>query len=424
MILKASQRAGAKQLGQHLLRTDDNDYVEIHEIRGFASDDVIGAMREAYAVSRGTKCKQFLFSVSLSPPQEESVSVDVVEDAIARIEERCGLAGQPRIVVFHEKNGRRHAHCVWSRIRADTLKALNLSHFKLKLQEVSRELYIENDWKMPRGFIDVSERNLLNFTREEWQQAKRIGRNPQAIKRVFQDCWAMSDSLKAFRSALEYRGYHLAKGDRRAFVAVDYQGEVDAIARWVGVRTKQVLERFGEPDKLPSVDEAQAELARKVAAKLTVFRMEARSEFEKARTGLLETRRVMVAQQRDERLWLKDMQAVRWNDESRMRQSRLRRGLKGIWDWVTGRSATIRAQNEEEWQIAMSRDQTERQALIDRQLVERRQLQRQMKEMEKRLDRELAELQAGPSLSHDQKAEEALDQSRELLRQPRPHLRL
>jgi hypothetical protein len=35
MILKASQRGGAKQLGLHLLRTDENEHVELHEIRGF-----------------------------------------------------------------------------------------------------------------------------------------------------------------------------------------------------------------------------------------------------------------------------------------------------------------------------------------------------------------------------------------------------
>jgi hypothetical protein len=71
MIIKASQRAGANQLGQHLLRVDDNDHVEIREIRGVASDDVIGAMREAYAISRSTKCKQFLFSVSFSRDAKE-----------------------------------------------------------------------------------------------------------------------------------------------------------------------------------------------------------------------------------------------------------------------------------------------------------------------------------------------------------------
>ena len=117
MILKASQRAGAKALAIHLLREDENDHVEVHEIRGFVADDVVGALREAYAISKGTKCRQFLFSVSLSPPETERVGVAVFKRAIETIEQRNGLNGHPRVIVFHEKNGRRHAHCVWSRIK-------------------------------------------------------------------------------------------------------------------------------------------------------------------------------------------------------------------------------------------------------------------------------------------------------------------
>ena len=75
MILKASQRGGAKQLGLHLLKMTENERVEIHEVRGFISDDVMDAMHEAYAVSRGTKCRQFLFSVSLNPPETENVRI-------------------------------------------------------------------------------------------------------------------------------------------------------------------------------------------------------------------------------------------------------------------------------------------------------------------------------------------------------------
>src|SRR5688572_24474410 len=135
MILKASQRGGGKQLGLHLTRTDDNEHVEVYEIRGFVSEDIIGALKEAYAVSKGTRCKQFLFSVSLNPPPHERVPVDVFENAIARIEQRNGLAGQPRIVVFHEKEGRRHAHAVWSRIDAETMTARNLPFFKAKLRD-------------------------------------------------------------------------------------------------------------------------------------------------------------------------------------------------------------------------------------------------------------------------------------------------
>ena len=115
MILKASQRGGAAQLAAHLLKTQENEHVEVHEIRGFAGDTVHDALKEAYAVSRGTRCRQFMFSLSLNPLQHESVPVEIFEDALERIEDKLGLSGQPRIIVFHEKEARRHAHCVWSR---------------------------------------------------------------------------------------------------------------------------------------------------------------------------------------------------------------------------------------------------------------------------------------------------------------------
>jgi hypothetical protein len=157
MILKASQRAGGNQLAIHLLKTDDNEHVEVHEIRGFASDHLQDAFKEAYAISRGTRCRQFLFSLSLSPPEKESIPIGVFEKAIADIEKKMGLTGQPRVIVFHEKEGRRHCHAVWSRIDVEQMKAINLPHFKLKLQDISRQLYIENDWWMPRGLMNSKE---------------------------------------------------------------------------------------------------------------------------------------------------------------------------------------------------------------------------------------------------------------------------
>lgn len=34
MILKGSQRSGGKQLAAHLLKTEDNEHVEVQELRG------------------------------------------------------------------------------------------------------------------------------------------------------------------------------------------------------------------------------------------------------------------------------------------------------------------------------------------------------------------------------------------------------
>ena len=105
----------------------------MHELRGFVSDDLVSALNEVHAVSRGTKAKQFLFSLSLNPPPKENVSTQSFEAAIARVEAKLGLESQPRAVVFHEKEGRRHCHAVWSRIDTQAMKAIPLSFSKLKL---------------------------------------------------------------------------------------------------------------------------------------------------------------------------------------------------------------------------------------------------------------------------------------------------
>ncbi|MEP2759836.1 MAG: relaxase/mobilization nuclease domain-containing protein, partial [Hyphomicrobiales bacterium] len=215
MILKASQRGGAKQLGLHLLKTEENEHVEIHDIRGFMANDVIGALREAEAIAKGTKCRQYLFSVSLNPPQNERVPIGTFDSALDAIEEKNGLDGQPRVVVFHEKEGRRHAHAVWSRIDPETMTAKPMSFYKSKLRDTSRQLYLENGWQMPRGLIDPKDRDPRNFSLDEWQQAKRVGRNAGELKELIQEAWATSDSARSFSHALEERGLYLARGDSR-----------------------------------------------------------------------------------------------------------------------------------------------------------------------------------------------------------------
>ena len=261
MILKGNRRGGSTQLALHLLNAEDNEHVTIHELRGFISDSLTEALLESYAISRGTQCKKFLYSLSLNPPQTESVPVEVFEEAINAIEEKLGFSGQPRAVVFHEKEGRRHAHCVWSRINAAEMKAIDPSYDHLQLRDMSRELYLEQGWKMPRGLMNSEERDPLNFTLAEWQQAKRHGLDPRTIKSTIRECWAVSDSRAAFAAVLQERGYFLAKGDKRGVVVVDWRGEVYAVARMAGIRAKDVQAKLGDCSDLPSVADTKAMLA-------------------------------------------------------------------------------------------------------------------------------------------------------------------
>ena len=77
MILKASQRGSGQNLAVHLMRLDDNEHMSLHELRGFASDNLKDAFREAEAIAKGTKCSQYLFSLSVSAPADAPCALRV-----------------------------------------------------------------------------------------------------------------------------------------------------------------------------------------------------------------------------------------------------------------------------------------------------------------------------------------------------------
>ncbi len=264
MILNGNQRGGAKDLALHLMKAE-NEVVELHSLRGFVSRDLMGALNEVYAVSRGTKCRQFMYSLSLNPPKDADISVAEFEDAIEKAEQRLNLQGQARAVVFHEKNGRRHCHVVWSRIDLKTMTARQMSHDREKLTSLSKELFLQHNWEMPSGLKNRQDRDPTNYNFAEHQQAQRAGKNAADIKRDFQDAWEQSDSRATFEHALAEKGYYLARGDTGRFVAMDERGEIYSVPKMLakGINTKDVRARLGDEATLPSLDQVRAMLADK-----------------------------------------------------------------------------------------------------------------------------------------------------------------
>ncbi|MGJ0453945.1 MAG: relaxase/mobilization nuclease domain-containing protein [Methylocystis sp.] len=405
MILKAKERGDAPQLARYLLAMRDNDHVALHDLRGFASDNLPGAFGEADAIARGTSCEKYLFSMSLNPPPAANVSVEGFEQAIARIEQKLGLENQPRAIVFHEKDGRRHAHAVWSRIDRNRMRAINMPHYKVKLRDVSRKLYLEHGWDMPRGLQDRSLRDPLNFTREEWQQAKRAGLDPRELKTVFRQCWQASDNKASFETALKERGFRLARGDRRGFVAVDYRGEVYSLSRFAGVKPKELEARLGDSKPLRSVDEIKAEIAQGMTEKLKAFIKDAERDA-KQRLAVIAFRKAdMVGRHQHERQELWAAHERRAQTETKLRSERLRKGFSGIWQRLTGRYGKIKAQNEREALETWRRDRAEKDALTFRQLEERQTLQREIQAQRGIAAQELMLLREDvsryPKLDHD-----------------------
>jgi len=392
MILKASERSNAKNLAQHLMNARDNEHVELHDLRGFSAVDLNGALQEAHAISRGTRCKNFLFSLSLSPPEQEDVPVAVFEAAISDIETRLGLENQPRAIVFHEKEGRRHAHAVWSRIDADEMKAINLPHYKRRLNEIARDLYREHGWEMPRGFDKDRANDPLNYSLAEWQQAKRSKQDPKAIKAQMQHIWKASDNRQAFETALRERGYFLARGDKRGFVAVDWRGEVYSLSRTTGAKVKELKARLGDPKDLQSTDQAKQWIAQRLEPQVKAWAKETQARAEKTNLANQFRRDEMVQRHRHARDRIRRVQEGRLLDEARNRAHRLPKGMRGLWGWITGKNRKIRLENEVEMQQAQKRDRVEKQQIIQRQLAERRNLQRQIKQARDEQGKRLQEL--------------------------------
>ncbi|WP_022695875.1 relaxase/mobilization nuclease domain-containing protein [Ponticaulis koreensis] len=383
MILKGSQRGGATDLANHLMK-DENDHVLVHEVSGFASDNLHDAFKEADALSRGTRCKQFLFSLSINPPPDRNLTTEQFIAAIDKAEAKLGLTGQPRAIVFHEKLtaqnverdtvNRRHAHAVWSRIDTGEMKAIRLSHTKIKLLEVSRELHIVHGIKMPDGLADRSKSDTKAFTFAEWQQAQRFGKDPRDRKAAIQDAWAISDNKEAFTHALKERGYVLAKGDKRGFVVLDRDMEVHSLARQIGIKAKDVKARLGAPEKYQGVEDAKAIVASRMIE--TVSRIDTERENQEKKR---------IAEQRLARQKLVEEQRLfranafrRVEEEQRCaaiaRQVRFRGGIGGMWDRVSGEHARIQKLNEREAWDALKRDQKRRDELILSQKEERERL--------------------------------------------------
>jgi MobA/VirD2-like, nuclease domain len=376
MILVGNARGNGQELAAHLM-SPENEHVTVHEISGFAGDDLSDALKEAEAIARGTKCQKYLYSLSLNPPAQEHVGTPVFEAAIEQAEQRLGLEGQPRAIVFHEKDNRRHAHVVWSRIDTDAMKAVPMSFPKLKLNELAKDLYLEHAWELPKGFIDPKFRDPKNFTLAEWQQAKRTHQDPREMKAIFQSAWQQSDGRDTFVNALKEHGLILARGDRRGFVATDMHGEVYAIARWTGVKTKDVKARLGDRDALPSISQAQNQLGKMLTPNLQ--RLEQQQKEKQIRLGAQHQKsRNMLTQKHDAQRDLQiGTQLARMKVETKVRQERYNKGLRGLVDRITGTHGQIKRQNQFETYKSLQRDQKQRDDLIFRQMEQKRTLDRQ-----------------------------------------------
>jgi hypothetical protein len=263
MILKGNARKNGKELASHLLNASSNEHVELAELRGFAGDDLHQAFAEIEAIATGTKADKYLYSLSINP--NDPLTREQYQTAIDHIEKKLGLTDQARAIVFHVKEGREHAHVVWSKINAEKMQAVHMAFDRQTLREASQELAREFGHDLPEGLKADrgNDRYSAQFDKKDFAELKQEERSGLSIddrRSQITDAYHQSDSLSAFSYALEDRGFYLAKGDRRGVVVVDLAGEVHSLTRQIKDATAKDIKaqlNLASPDGLMSVQEAK-----------------------------------------------------------------------------------------------------------------------------------------------------------------------
>jgi hypothetical protein len=263
VIIKGTSCAGASRLSAHLTRTDTNERAEVKDIRGTAADDLLGALKEMETVACGTRTTKPFYHGSINTRADERLTDEQRLHSIDWLEAALGLTGQPRVVVVHEKEGREHCHIVWSRIDLDRMAAISDSHNYRKHEEVARALEREFGHERVQGAHverDGKERPERTPSHSEMLQAERTGLSTAEAKTFMTETWQATKNGQEFKAALDEKGWVLARGDRRDFVAIDQKGGVHSIARRIaGVKVADVRLRFADidPKDLRSVAEAK-----------------------------------------------------------------------------------------------------------------------------------------------------------------------
>lgn len=149
---------------------------------------------------------------------------------------------------------------------------------------------------------------------------------------------------------------------------------------------------FDDADKLPSAQQRREEIAKRMSAQLHKYALEINKAYHQKHPSIEFKRAQTVERHRAERKALDEMQRLRWDKETAARAARLHKGIGGLWSRLTGKYSKIRTQNELETWRCYCRDQAERDAMVSRQLDERQQLQRAIKQMRDQRSKDIADL--------------------------------
>ena len=281
MIIKSSQRSSPQELANHLTKLSENENIIFSDSRAILAEDVHGALDDMDDIARGSSCQQHLYHVSINPRCD--LNAKEWKKAWQEYEAEFRLENQPFIEVTHVKEGRLHKHRVYERIQDDG-KAVHLGFNRIRNEKISRVLEYEfgheltlgkhnravikklraegkgeiADWLEQQQAHEQS-RPVAEKNHADLQQEKRTKLSIEQVKAELQNAYQATDNGRAFEAAIAEKGYLLAKGDKRDFVIVDPVGGVHSPRRRLGVKAKELRQRWQDlnPEQMPTVEQVK-----------------------------------------------------------------------------------------------------------------------------------------------------------------------
>jgi hypothetical protein len=259
------------------LESEDNDKVRLVKSEGLRADSIYDMLQEMVNLAAGTKCENPFYQMNFNPAPHEELTEEQWDRVREIAEKKHGLEGQPYFMVMHTKYGREHPHFIYSRIDLEKMKAISDSNDAKKNHAIARAIEQEFGLQKVVGPYDrAAEAPRPKRAPKKWEsyRAGQSGLRIEDIEAEVSELYQQSESGRAFREALDRRGYILAVGDRvvagqAALMIIDTACDDHSLSRRLSIKTKELNAFMRDVDRagLPDIRQAQElQQERKIAA--------------------------------------------------------------------------------------------------------------------------------------------------------------
>ena len=212
--------------GQEVRTRERVGFVHTENLGGIEDDRAaIGLMIDTARRSR--RCEKPVYAFSLGWHPEETPSREAMIEAGREALAVLKMQDYQAVMISHTDTAHPHLHVIVNRVHPETGKAINLYKDQEKLQAWALE------YERKQGKVYCQARAFNALARQAAKE--QDGRPPprRYVDNTLAECWTRSDSGRSFKTALEAKGWGLARGDRKEAVlmAVAPSGRAFAVLR-------------------------------------------------------------------------------------------------------------------------------------------------------------------------------------------------